>query len=126
MKDSVKCALDLLYDDKIYLSKFGVSDDPSQHNIEPFLTESSLKNISDAIEQIPEIWTSRKTINKCSSSYGLKHVLERYRKKQHPGTNSYISNGEFIVAMGLAGYFYKKKKGYPNIFFNISSNYVEY
>ena len=43
-----------------------------------------------------------------SSSYGLKHALERYRKTLTPNKNCYISNGEMICAMMILGYEFKK------------------
>lgn len=51
---------------------------------------------------------------KCSS-YGLKHLVERcFKNKIH------VSNGEFIAAMMLCGYRYKKvSDNSPNCRFNI-------
>ena len=56
----------------------------------------------------------RKTINKKMSSYGLKHVVERW-------AGEYVSNDSLIEAFRLAG-FEAEKCNYnsPNFFFNIS------
>ena len=54
----------------------------------------------------------RKTINTASSSYGLKHVVERVM-------GQYVANGEFICAALVLGYKMKKLKDNPNAYFNI-------
>lgn len=56
----------------------------------------------------------RKTVNTASSSYGLKHVVERV-------TGQYIANGEFICAALALGYKIKRLKDNPNACFNIRS-----
>ena len=61
-----------------------------------------------------------KTINKSSSSYGLKHIVERYLKATKTGY--YVSNGIFIAAAISCGFRYKEcdKKNSQNLFFNMS------
>ena len=54
----------------------------------------------------------RKTINTASSSYGLKHVVERVM-------GQYVTNGEFICAALVLGYKIRKIKDNPNAYFNI-------
>lgn len=82
-------------------------------------------NIFTAFIEIPSIFRSRITINRDSSSYGLKHVLEDYINKKNKG-GFYISNGEFIIAMLLHGYNYKIFKTavighvFPNMYFNFA------
>ena len=58
----------------------------------------------------------RATINKVSSSYGLKHEAERFFEGQVD--NSYISNGMFIAAAIHLG-FRVQRRG-PNAYLNIS------
>lgn len=66
-----------------------------------------------AIEWIKLFAKPRKTINKRYSSYGLKHIAERW-------ANHYISNTSFIEAMNSCGF--KKQRLSPNdinFYFNI-------
>ncbi|WP_324956729.1 hypothetical protein [Oligoflexus sp.] len=53
-----------------------------------------------------------KTINTRSSSYGLKHRVER--------EIGYITNGVFIAAAMIAGYPYRTHDGSPNVYFGMS------
>ena len=53
----------------------------------------------------------RKTINKMSSSYGLKHFVEK--------TTGYISNGMLITAAIHCGFDYKERPNSPNVRFNM-------
>lgn len=52
-------------------------------------------------------------INRRISSYGLKHLVERYRKK-------YVYNGEVIAAMIKCGFKTSERIG-PNCYFNIKT-----
>ena len=54
-------------------------------------------------------------------SYGLKHILER--QKWTDDTNTYVSNGEAIVAMMLCGYKprWEKDNSSPNCGFSVRS-----
>lgn len=52
-----------------------------------------------------------------NTSYGLKHVFERY-------TGCYIHNSDFIVAMSFAGFRVKEVFQSPNCFFNISKRSI--
>lgn len=79
-----------------------------------------LENIQKALEEIPHLFQKRKTCSKMASSYGLKHVLEEYRRAKKD--DYYISNGDFIIAMKMLGY--KTKFGDPpgvNCWFNFTS-----
>ena len=78
------------------------------------------ENIKRALNEIVFIIKERKTFNKKISSYGLKHVLEKYRKKIIGYGNYYISNGDFILAMEMMGYKINFIKDSPNCFFNCS------
>lgn len=64
----------------------------------------TIDTIERALEEIPMILDKRVTQNKKVSSYGLKHMLEDYRKQRKVKGDNYISNGEFILAMLLLGY----------------------
>lgn len=55
-----------------------------------------LKRINEAITEIPKCFVQQRAMSRVSS-YALKHHLEH-------ATDSYISNGDFIVAMVLSGY----------------------
>ena len=61
-------------------------------------------NIIQAMKEIPCLVVP--AVSATRGSYGLKHVLERFRGKYSNG-NNYISNGEFICAMILLGFKYK-------------------
>ena len=54
----------------------------------------------------------RKTLNRRITSYGLKHLAERY-------ANSYITNHSMVQAMLESGYRAKQIGGSPNYFFNV-------
>jgi hypothetical protein len=66
---------------------------------------------------IPLILKPRKTTNKKQTSYGMKHafstILRNYCKNHH----SYITNGEFILAMIMAGYQPIREGTSPNCYF---------
>jgi hypothetical protein len=64
---------------------------------EPLLTESGIDDIRIAYDWIVTHLRKAARINQKHTSYGLKHVMERYN--QH-----YVTNGAFIVAMLIAGY----------------------
>ncbi len=60
-----------------------------------------------ACRYIPCLFDERKTINKDSSSYGLKHQLERFLHKLQPSDckgNYYMTNDAFILAMSDFGF----------------------
>jgi hypothetical protein len=57
----------------------------------------------------------RKTLNRKSSSYGLKHQAERF-------AGGYVANGTFIAAALVLGFTAQRTHpGSPNAWFNISS-----
>jgi hypothetical protein len=59
------------------------------------------------------------SLNRKKSSYGIKHLVERYI----PG--GYLSNGELIIAMVNLGFKYKKlSTRSPNCYFNISAKSI--
>jgi hypothetical protein len=90
-------------DNRVYDRKISLLDD--------FLT------IKKLMEEIPKLYEKSKTYNS-SSSYGLKHEYADIQKKRFPNTNNYSTNGEFICAMILLGYEYKKPESL-NIYFKV-------
>ena len=69
-------------------------------------SEDDLKNIQQAIKEIPKVFFHTRGQQKGMSSYTGKHVLEHYREN-NSGTETeykYISNGCFIIAMMHKGY----------------------
>ena len=62
-------------------------------------------NIKQAMLEIPRLIRPRVKGDPREgvSSYGGKHVIERYRTYKY-GKGTYISNGEFMIAMVLLGY----------------------
>jgi len=75
---------------------------PERHSF----TMNSIKNIVKCIQEIPFIIKRMKTHKSkyAVGSYGGKHAIEHYRRIKNPKENSYISNGEFIIAMILLDY----------------------
>ena len=61
----------------------------------------------------------QQSVSRNTSSYGLKHVVERWAKKGGILPN-YIPNGVFIVAMICMGFDYKRIKNSHNAYFNVS------
>lgn len=65
------------------------------------------------------------TINKSSTSYGLKHLVEHALDIETKGKINYVSNGTLILAMYDAGYRIKReRKASPNCYFNVSKKSV--
>jgi len=92
---------------------------PAERSAKLLKDRASLRASSDrieaAFEYLSEMCIKRnKSINETSSSYGLKHVVER--------DIGYITNGQFITAAIIAGYKYKKYNGSPNVCFNMSES----
>ena len=75
------------------------------------LTDHSVATIAKVVDWLPGNFTPTRAIRRENCSYGLKHVIER-------AIGEYVSNGQAIVALLLAGY----KMGAPfyNPFFAIS------
>lgn len=65
------------------------------------------------------------TFNHSSTSYGLKHLVERALDIETKGKINYVSNGTLILAMYDAGYRIKREgKASPNCCFNVSKKSV--
>lgn len=60
------------------------------------------------------------TFNQSSTSYGLKHLVERALKIETNGEINYVSNGTLILAMYDAGYRIKRMEASLNCYFNVS------
>ena len=89
---------------KYGLNVWGFNTDTNPRLAFDIFSKSNLKNIIKCKNQIPLILRPLKTYSRnCVGSYGGKHRVEEYRDARKC-RNSYISNGEFIVAMILAGY----------------------
>ncbi len=78
-----------------------------------------LENINFCIRYIKFFYKKTKNINYNRTSYGYKHDMEDVRKLMYPNKNSYISNGEFIIACMWIGYKFKFKNDCINANFNI-------
>jgi hypothetical protein len=91
----------------------------------PFV-ESDLRNILQAIKEIPKLFYKTSGRQKGMSSYTAKHILEEHRDAHSDNDTEYkyIPNGCFIIAMMHKGYVPKllkrmKKNCYsPNVWLN--------
>jgi len=78
--------------------------------------ELSEKHIKKSKIYINSELTKRKSFNYDNSSYGIKHIASNFLEKEHRDyldethDDSYITNGEFIVAMVECGYRVKQIK----------------
>lgn len=79
------------------------------------------KNINDAREVIQRYFRKTSTVREYMSSSSLKDLVQELCKQQ--GTNNYIANGEFIVAMYAEGF--QVRKNDINAFFNIEQGSIE-
>ena len=89
----------------------------------PYLTAEGIVDTpgplpDDKQVEMARTWLKEKAIriaslNRASTSYGWKHVAERYAK-------SYISNGAFIHAAMLEGFKIKHIEDSQNAYLNIS------
>jgi len=109
---------DLKEQKNIFINRNGVityRNEP-EHRSDIFDIESDtfLKQISNCMEEIKILYEPLKTVYNIHS-YSGKHYIERYRDHIKID-NTYISNGEFILAMLLSGYKYKYNSG-PNMCF---------
>lgn len=90
-------------------------NEPDPRSISPDAVQKCIEFLlhHDALDR-------RKTINTQMSSYGWKHVVERYYNKQSGKTDTYIANGDFICAALILGYkmLYNRQNG-PNAYFNL-------
>ena len=65
------------------------------------------------------------SINKDFTSFSLKHLIERLLAKLTDGKINYVSNGSVILAMYEAGFRFKRKKGTPYCYFNVSKKCIK-
>jgi len=76
----------------------------------------NIERINKICYHIERKFKKIKTINSISSSYGIKHEVER-------SLGFYISNGELILSMIVLGFSYRRLTGNASIncFFNVST-----
>jgi len=94
------------------LTPFGIEGENTFKAANPIFHANEIKQIETCIE-----WLNtrhiQKTINKISTSYGIKHVLERELK-------TYVCNGSFIAAVIHLNIPYIRIMDSPNIHVPIS------
>ncbi len=78
-----------------------------------------------ALDTVQMFFREAKTINRTVTSYGLKHLVERYLKHYTEGEINYISNGALILAMYANGYVVRREKDSPNCYFNITTTSIK-
>lgn len=88
-----------------------------------FYIESNFSLRKDVVEKVADYMTRCEhstMICTRSSSYGLKHYLERL-------IGEYVSNGEMIIAMLMLGFRFKMQpvKDSPNCYFNLTNNDIK-
>ncbi len=113
-----------------YLTDFGIGIYLNGRDLSPAdrLTQIE-KNHEDLIKSLTSIewcvdWLSTnvehiRSINTKRSSYGLKHIAEKF----HP--QGYITNGVFIAAAFIVGYRYDVIRGGPNVRFGMSERSIK-
>lgn len=74
---------------------------------------------------VSERLVRRKTISKRYTSYKIKHLIEYQEEAVKGILGGYVSNGELIYAMILAGYDVCRDGDSKNAFFNVSTENVE-
>lgn len=80
-----------------------------------------LNSIKSSRDFIRDNLKKTKSINKRVGSYKLKHAVEIYYNN-----NLFMGNGDFIAAMILEGYEYKREsKDSPNAYFNLSQKSIK-
>ena len=104
------------------LTNFGIglwnnSTDPVQMKGSQETLLSNEVEFEQACQWLSNI-KKRKTINRMSSSYGLKHVAERVM-------GCGFSNGTFIAAAIHCGFDYKIRPNSPNVAFNMCNKCLE-
>lgn len=96
------------------LTPFGI-EDPNKFDIKDQKFDAEkIKQIETCVDWLKSK-KLQKNFNKRTSSYGIKHIIEREQ-------NTYIANGCFIAAVIKFGIPYKRKDNSPNIFVPISDN----
>lgn len=98
-------ALTLLPED-INLTTYGNTWAPGSLTEDHEAATWNIQYLQDAVRDIPYVFCQQTKFNRGSTSYGLKHELERWRSKRgvQSDRGSYIANGEFIVALLILGY----------------------
>jgi len=71
-----------------------------------------VNSIEDIISYIEFYFITTKSINKKTTSYGLKNIIERR-------IGRYVCNGDLIISMIICGYKYNNIDNGPNVYFNV-------
>lgn len=88
----------------IYITMNGISESEPQPGCS-ITGDTSIKKIENFVEYIKVFYAPRKTINTNVQSYGLKHDCANSIPDIFPDVkDTYSTNGQFIMAMLLAGY----------------------
>lgn len=83
------------------------------------IPENRIKEIKKARKVIKQFLKPNKHVNyNASSSYGLKHHIERHY-------NDYLSNNDCIIAMLLEGYKCREQQYQSNPHFNVSMKSIQ-
>ena len=92
------------------------------------INEFNMLELKAARDVIACYFRPIESINNRRSSYGLKHIVERYLNKETNGVIYYVSNGTLILAMYDAGYKIKRSNlnhPSPNCSFNVSEKSIK-
>ncbi len=71
-------------------------------------------------QEFLRICNTRKACDRKATSYGRKHLAERWHRSNDPRENPYVSNGMFIAAAIVQGVPIVRIPGSPNCFFGLS------
>jgi hypothetical protein len=78
------------------------------------------QEIARATRWLAQVQQTKK-INRWNSSYGYKHMVERWSRWRYPGENPYVANGCFIMAALRMGFLVQRcPHASPNAWLNIS------
>lgn len=100
----------LMKETKLKLRKYDVElrqygNSIGRGSISKTSTKCDVEAVRRAMQDIPKIWRPIPCINHGTSSYGMKHRLERWRRDNGvPISGRYVSNGDFTMAMQALGY----------------------
>ena len=97
-----------------WLNKWGFTDNANLNN-----PPIDIVVIKASMDYIDRQFSSIKTINRKTSSYKIKHIVEKQ-------IGQYVANGELIIAMINCGYDYKQWSiNCPNCWFNVSQKSID-
>jgi len=90
--------------------------------------DRDVQQVSDCYYFLLDYTFPQKTINTNNSSYGLKHLVERFNRNNLLGSNgcdAFVSNGSFILAALMQGFRIKHVDNL-NVSINISVKSIRY